>query len=263
VSKWQADIDWKKVKNAGIDFAMIKSSQGGSTTLNTVAPFTDPRFKENIVNAYNVGLKCGVYHYMTGLTINDVIIEADYLLKLLEPYKHMITFPVAIDIEHARYCTNEEEITTGLVNTVINKIRSAGYTPILYSYKYFLKDELFISCIDCDIWEAVIYKSYKPEPKPADFEKMTIWQYSDKGLVDGISGYVDMDVCYKDYTENVLGDIDGDGKLSPKDALIVKRIILGTYTPTETEKERLLKFDKVLSPVTYLKLKRMILGEIK
>lgn len=55
VSIFQGEVDWLSVRNAGIEFALIKCSQGGFTNSSAISPFTDRYFKRNIVGASDAG----------------------------------------------------------------------------------------------------------------------------------------------------------------------------------------------------------------
>lgn len=204
VSRWQEKIDWKKVKESGIDFTFIKASQGGSISATTITPFTDSYFKSNINEAYKAGIHCGVYHYLTGTTHKDVIAEAEYLISILKPYKKKIVYPVALDFEDARYTSSHKTYNAILVRLFTDIVKSAGYTPILYANRSFLKSYIDMSSLtDLDIWYARYYTPRNSEKSPTDFKKMTVWQWSDSGTIDGISGYVDMNTGYLDYYKKV------------------------------------------------------------
>jgi GH25 family lysozyme M1 (1,4-beta-N-acetylmuramidase) len=203
VSRWQQKVDWKRVRQSGIDFVFIKCSQGGSVSAASISPFTDSYFKSNIEGAYAAGIKCGVYHYLTGTTHEDVIAEAEYVVSILAPYKSMITFPVALDFEESRYTTFHKTYNAILIRLFTDVIKNAGYTPILYANKTFLKNYIDMSSLaDLDIWHARYYTPRSCENVPTDINKMTVWQWSDRGTVDGISGNVDLDIGFFDYSSN-------------------------------------------------------------
>lgn len=204
VSRWQEKIDWAKVKADGVDFAFIKASQGGSISSSKISPFTDSYFKRNIVEASTAGILCGVYHYLTGITHEDVIAEAEYLVSLLAPYKDKITYPVALDFEDSRYTTYHKTYNSILVRLFTDIVKEAGYTPMLYANRSFLKSYIDMSSLtDIDIWYARYYTPRSSTNAPTDMNKMTVWQWSDSGSVNGIYGNVDMDIGYFEYTNAV------------------------------------------------------------
>lgn len=200
VSRWQEKIDWVKVKADGVDFAFIKASQGGSISSSKINPFTDSYFKRNITEASAAGIFCGVYHYLTGISHEDVIAEAEYLVSVLAPYKDKISFPVALDFEDSRYTTYHKTYNTILVRLFTDIIKEAGFTPILYANRSFLKSYIDMSSLtDLDIWYARYYTPRSNTNAPTDMNKMTIWQWTDSGSVNGIYGNVDMNVGYSAY----------------------------------------------------------------
>ena len=78
ISVYQMGADWKKVKNSGIEFAMIKASQGGGIRDKGIAPFEDRGFAGSVAGASSVGIKCGAYHFMTGTTREELLEEAEF-----------------------------------------------------------------------------------------------------------------------------------------------------------------------------------------
>ena len=208
VATYQGNIDWLKVKQTGIDVAIIKASQGGSASSNdTINPFVDPCFKRNIEGAINNGIKgIGVYHYLAGTTVYEVKQEAKFLLKLIEPYKTSINTFVAVDVEdmstYPKYQKLGADINTELVQTFCNEVKREGYKPVLYSNKSFL-----INCFNhekiekdnIDIWYARwgvdedIAKNEEPE--------MIAWQFG-SCFVNGIQGAVDANCYYGVFEED-------------------------------------------------------------
>ena len=84
VSYAQGDIDWAKVKKAGVDFAMIRCGGRGYGTKGIL--YTDEKFKQNIEGATSAGIKVGVYFYSQAITAKEAKEEADYTLKLIKDY---------------------------------------------------------------------------------------------------------------------------------------------------------------------------------
>ncbi len=196
VSKHQGTIDWKKVKNAGINFAMIRGGYRGYTEGHINE---DIRFKENVKNAYANGIKIGVYFYSSAINEIEAIDEANYILNLINKYdiKSYITYPIAIDIEDFEDTRNYNlsiQERTSIVKSFCDTIKNNGFKPMIYSYTYFLETKLDMDKLaQYDTWIADYYGNtwYK--------RKYTIWQYSDKGNIDGIVGDVDLNYSYNNY----------------------------------------------------------------
>lgn len=187
VSRWQGVINFKMVKNSGIDFAIIKA--GGSDD----GFYTDRNFVKNYVNAKAAGLLVGAY-YIVGANFKkaaDGEQEAQLFLKML----HGKTFemPVFIDLELTSPDTKKG--TTEAVIKFCKCMESAGYYIGIYSSDVSgFMDRLDDSKLKpFDHWVA----RYGAGPK--NVSDYGMWQYSSKGRVSGISGNVDLNYSYKDY----------------------------------------------------------------
>ena len=188
VSTWNGNIDWDKVYKSGVRYAMIRSSFGIENP-NQV----DNKFVRNITNAQRAGVKCGIYHYSYAKSAAEAKKEAEFCLKTIKGYK--IDLPVAFDIEDSSQTHLGKDTLTSIVIAFCDRIKSAGYRPMLYCNpnwlcNYLHKDKLINKY---DIWLAnwgVSAPSYN----------CAIWQYSESGSVPGVSGSVDMNWIFKDYT---------------------------------------------------------------
>ena len=187
VSTWNGNIDWDKVYKSGVRYAMIRSSFGIENP-NQI----DNKFVRNITNAVKAGVKCGVYHYSYAQSADEAKKEAGFCLKTIKGYK--IDLPVAFDIEDSSQTHLGKDTLTSIVIAFCDKIKSAGYTPMLYCNpswlnSYLHKDKLLGKY---DLWLA-----HWGVSSPG-FD-CAIWQYSENGSVSGISGSVDMNWIFKDY----------------------------------------------------------------
>ena len=188
VSTWNGNIDWNAVVKSGIKYAMIRSSFGVENP-NQV----DNKFVRNITNAQKAGVKCGIYHYSYAKSAAEAKKEAEFCLKTIKGYK--LDLPVAFDIEDSSQTHLGKDTLTSIVIAFCDRIKSAGYRPMLYCNpnwlcNYLHKDKLINKY---DIWLAnwgVSAPSYN----------CAIWQYSESGSVPGVSGSVDMNWIFKDYT---------------------------------------------------------------
>lgn len=205
VSHHQGVIDWKKVKNDNIDFAIIRAGfrgYGESGSLNK-----DTRFDYNIKNAISNNIDVGVYFFSQATTVEEAIEEANYTLNLIKGYK--ITYPVIIDVEYANEAHSgradnvSKETRTQIVIAFCERIKEEGYIPMFYSDKWFLTDNLDASKLqNYEYWLAHYTGATRDNPflKPSNYKgKYSMWQYSAKGQVDGISTNVDLNIGYKQY----------------------------------------------------------------
>ena len=189
VSKWNGNIDWKKVKNSGIDFAILREGYGKENP-NQI----DKKFEENYTNAKNQGVHLGVYHYVYADSVEDAINEAKFCLKNIKGKQ--LDYPVVIDIEDKEQLKLSNRQRTDIVKAFCNEIEKAGYYAMFYCNLNWLKSYLFKDELlqKYDLWLAQWSNN-----KPSCF--CGIWQYSSCGKVEGISGNVDLNISYKNYPE--------------------------------------------------------------
>ena len=187
VSKWQGEIDFEKVKNAGASFVMIRvgsqSGTGGDYVL-------DPTFKQNIENALKNDLKVGVYFYSYADSEKEAKKQANWVIKQIKDYD--ISLPIVFDFESFD-AFNEMELSifglNQIANTFIETVDDAGYKGVLYGSKNYLNA----------IWKyhtAPVWLAHYTDQTDYDGEYF-MWQMCDDGKIDGIDGYVDIDILYK------------------------------------------------------------------
>lgn len=194
VSKHQGDINWKKVKADGVEFALIRLGYRGYETGKIML---DEYYEQNIKEATAAGIEVGVYFFSQAITIEEVNEEADMVLKYIKDYK--ITYPVVFDYEEMQGDVVRSDVLTTAERTDITiafceKIKAAGYNPMIYAnIKWFVARLDMRRLAEYDKW----FAQYFDAPFfPYDFK---IWQYTAKGQVDGIKGDVDMNIAFKDF----------------------------------------------------------------
>lgn len=194
VSTLQGNIDWKKVREADVEFAMIKATQGRGEGVATrhLKRFTDGKFKKNIVGASDAGIACGVYHYMTAQTIAEAREEALYFCSIIAPYREYISLWAAVDVESSMYLGNLGRYDlANVVREFMDTVKANGYKPMLYTNPNYITYRFPPGAFDNDeIWLAH-YNVKKPMTVP----NTEIWQYG-VGKVDGIKGDCDLNEGY-------------------------------------------------------------------
>ncbi len=195
VSSHQGDIDWQKVAASGVEFAIIRAAFRGYGQAGNIV--VDSTFEQNIQGAIEAGIEVGVYFYAQAITEEEAHEEADVMLEVIQGYD--ITYPVIYDVEMTDYKDGRMnqisvEERTRITRIFVDRIKEAGYTPMVYSNMEMWSILLDMSQFeDIDKW----YANYGTELYfPYEF---AIWQYSDKGRVDGINGNVDMNISFKDW----------------------------------------------------------------
>lgn len=192
VSSYSGDINWKKVKDSGIDFVMVRL--GGRLYGDEGGLYADDRAIEYINGAKSEGLKVGAYFFSQAISNEEAIEEADYVKEILGNIK--LDYPIAFDWEiikddNARTDSVTATQATECARSFCEKIKSYGYDPMIYSPSrelYFKYDLTRLS--DYDIW----YCEYSDVP--SFYYEFSMWQYSSNGEVDGIEGPVDLNICF-------------------------------------------------------------------
>ena len=192
VSSYSGNIDWKKVKESGIDFAMIRV--GGRGYGEKGEMYTDERALEYINGAKAEGIKVGAYFFSQAVSTEEAIEEADYVKTVLGDIK--LDYPVAYDWEiikddDARTDSVSASQATECARAFCDRVKELGYTPILYSPSRELYFKYDLSRLaDIDIW----YCEYANVP--TFYYEFSMWQYSATGTIDGIEGAVDLNICF-------------------------------------------------------------------
>ncbi len=200
VSYFNGDIDWNKVKAQGIDFAIIRVA---GRTWGSGILFEDSNSYKQMENggeylqeARAAGLKVGVYVYSSAINTNEAVEEASLALEILDGTK--LDLPIYIDMEYSGDYPNgrADKLSAAqrleIVQAFCTTVKNAGYTPGVYAGEYYFEsgalDHSKLSAYN--IWLA----SYTANQKLPSFSGYHMWQFTSNGTVNGISGYVDLDV---------------------------------------------------------------------
>lgn len=227
VSKYNRTINWAAVKRAGIDFAFVRTCYRGYGKAGNLAD--DPYAAANLKNAAAAGVKVGAYIFSQAITVKEAQEEADYLLNSVKGYK--ITMPLVFDFEYfegGRLHTAKlsKRVKTDICLAFCERVKAAGYTPLVYANKSMLTSDLYASEISSKypVWLAHYISSsdYKGD--------YSFWQYTEHGSVSGISGNVDMNFWYVKPGDAMSFDVPGEAVgTRPSDA---RPIVTEPATPS-------------------------------
>lgn len=186
VSKHQGTIDWKKVKDDGIEFAIIRIGYGGS------APVKDEKFEENYKNARAVGIKVGAYLYSYANSQSDIDKEKASVKTWLNG--RVLDLPFYIDIEDKKTQGDlSVSALSNLVNSFCEFIENLGYWAGIYANKNWLETKLDMNKLNkYTVWLAQWTNN------PTYQGSYGMWQYTSDGKVNGINGRVDMNYQVKE-----------------------------------------------------------------
>lgn len=213
VSKWNKTIDWDEVKDAGIEFAIIRCGYRGASSGALVL---DPMYEQNIKGAIEAEIPVGVYFFTQAVDEVEALEEASMVISLIENYD--VDYPVFLDSESAggtgRADGLEADERTKIHKAFLETIAAAGYETGIYGSRNWLNDQV-------EMKELSAYKTWLAEYAdiPSYDEYYHMWQYTSKGVVDGIDTPVDLNLCYMNIDTSInhakgaaaySGVIDGD-----------------------------------------------------
>ena len=192
VSKHQGEIDWAKVAADGVKFAFIRVGNRG---YGSGAIVEDAQFEANIKGAISNGIQVGVYFFSQAINEQEAMEEAKFVLDKIAPYK--VQCPIVIDVEkvadsEARMNKISSEQRTANTLVFLQAVEDAGYEAMLYHNM-----EMGLLMLDLAQFEGYNkwFAYYNKEIYyPYAFD---VWQYSDKGKVNGINGDVDLNISFK------------------------------------------------------------------
>lgn len=228
VSKWQGKIDWAKVKESGIEFAVIRigyRAENGQI-------YKDSNVDYNIQQAVKRGILVGVYFFSTAVNSTEAVEEADFVISLVKGYK--ISYPVVYDCEgytnsNSRMNRLSADSRTDNALAFLERIKKAGYTGMFYGAKSEISDNTHWNMPrierDFKVWVAHYSTPTYPDSENPDYSgKYDMWQYTNRGSVKGIDGNCDMNVSYFTAAEQ-----------KPKDSTVTPE----AAKPPKTEQEKL------------------------
>lgn len=188
VSYWQGYIDWQQVKDAGIEFVMIRIGWRGS---NEGGLHEDEYAQQNYLNAKAAGLKIGGYFFSQAVSPEEAIEEANFVAEITKSW--YFDMPVAYDWEYqgdnSRTVGMDVETLTSCASAFCDVLEGRGYDTMVYFNPNYAKNRLDLEKLaKYDFWLAMYNDSM-------DFPyRVNMWQYTDQGAVPGIRGSVDLNL---------------------------------------------------------------------
>lgn len=190
VSEWQAEVDWQQVKDAGVEFAMIRAgwrgSEKGVLTEDTCA-------QANYAGATAAGVQVGVYFFSQAISVQEAVEEAEFLLEIIRGWK--LDMPVVYDwefiSEDSRTGKLDARTLTDCTKAFCETVADAGYRPMVYFNADQSFERMYLrELTEYDFWLAQ-YDTVLNYPY-----KIDMWQYTETGAVPGISGNVDINLYF-------------------------------------------------------------------
>lgn len=225
VSYHQGNIDWGKVKGAGIEFAILRIGYGMYDYQK------DKQFENNYKNARANGIPVGVYHYSYATSVEEAKKEANLVVKWLNGRD--LEYPVYFDIEDNSQAKLGKSTLNAMCRAFCEIIEKAGYWAGIYSNKNWATN--IIS--GAELGKDYTYWIAQYNDKCTYNGPYAIWQYSSSGKVNGISGNVDMNYQYAEVGGKVSDSNSTASKKSNEE--IANEVIAGKWGNGEDRKNRL------------------------
>lgn len=195
VSEFNGTIDWETVKDTDVEGVIIRCGYG-----NDLVSQDDTRWRYNADECTRLGIPFGAYLYSYATTDAQSRSEAAHALRLIRGYR--LSYPVYLDLEQPG---TESHAVVG-AKIFGNLIENAGYFAGVYANEYWFTTVIGNALNRYTKWCAK-YSDIRPSVE------CDIWQYSDTGRVNGINGFVDLNVCYRDFPAEIRGR--GDESSAP------------------------------------------------
>lgn len=229
LSKWNNSVDWQKV-SLSVDGVIARIGYRGSVHRDSIAE--DDLFYSHYQGSSTYGIPFGCYFYSLAVTVDEAVEEAEWIIQTLKKYNCKPDLPIYIDMED--YIVQNETTNrkrTDIAKAFCQTLFENGYYPGVYANKYWLTDLLYpAEFSDCSIWVAQYADTctYKGN--------YDMWQYTETGTVNGISGKVDINHCYKDYSTFIkkygFNGYPGSVDYVPDDETVVDSSKFGMYNIT-------------------------------
>lgn len=187
VSHWQGDINYDLlVGDTNGDFVIAKASEGKKTK--------DSKFSRNMTECYMHGILRGAYHYVRG-DCNWYEQANNFLSTVLPVWEVEKDVLLALDVEDKTLVARGAHYTAQLVDDMVQEIvDQTGVYPLIYVSRAFMSTDTFARLDNlCGGWIASWGTPNKPKRRDLN---TSIWQYTSKGRVEGINGYVDLNRAY-------------------------------------------------------------------
>lgn len=226
ISKFQGAVNFKKMKSDGVDGVIIRCGYTGYGKAKIKS--VDSRWEANCKSARECGMPYGAYYYSCAVTPEEAEQEAKFVLKLLEG--KTLEYPLFFDTEDnhdIKIYSPESQLSIGrerlteVAKAFLETLNRNGVYCGIYASKSWLENQLDMFALSAyDVWVAQYADklTYKGQ--------YSMWQYTSKGSVDGIDGYVDMNRCYVDYPSRLKSNTESFKKGDSSQAVLAYKMLL-------------------------------------
>lgn len=226
ISVWQSNVNYSKLKEDNIDFAIIRCGYGKYNYQK------DNMFEEHFQGLKNAGIKVGVYLYSYTTSVENSILEAKNCLEFIKDKE--IDLPIFYDLEDKITKVLGKETITKCAIAFCEEIEKQGFKAGVYANLDWFTNYIDVNKLiekDFKIWVAQWNSKFT-----GDFP-INYWQYTSKGRINAIFGNVDLDYCYDDISktgENVNNFVDNSNNLYEIEKTYTTQVDLNVRTGAGT-----------------------------
>lgn len=209
ISSYQGNIDWEQLKNSEVEFVIIRAGYGDNWTSQD-----DKKLIDNVSNCEKYNIPYGIYLYSYATNLegpNDIDVSSEsvssevaHILRILDNLKSLgyspnIKTKVFYDIEDNSTTYLGKETLTNMADTFCTKVEESGYKCGIYANKYFYTANLDYNYLSSKygIWYAYWNNSTTFKEALSNINSdlnYNIWQFTSNGIIEGINGYVDLNI---------------------------------------------------------------------
>lgn len=211
VSEWQGNINFEQVAASGIKVVYIRSSLGSS--------YIDPYFQQNYQRAKAAGLKIGFYHYVTARSVPQAQSQARFFAQVIQGKK--FDCRLAMDFEDLTNLSAAQATEIGLA-FIRETEKVSGKKAVVYSNTYNAGAMFSGALTKYPLW-AASYGVSQPS-SAVNWTSWAGWQYTDRGQIPGISGYVDRDIFTSAMLLKSSGQVKPDPSPTPSPGTITYQV---------------------------------------
>ena len=190
VSSHQGEIDWAQVRDAGMEFAMIRLGYRGYTSGGI---YEDEYAVANLTGAKNAGLSVGAYFYSQAITAEEARMEARLCISILDGMA--LDLPLVYDWEYvsedARTANMDRQTLMECTLAFCQEVEAAGYEAMIYFNPTLAESLLDLEELTDYPWWLAMYSSSMTYP-----HAIAMWQYTASGTVPGIPGNTDVNLLF-------------------------------------------------------------------
>lgn len=221
LSQHNGNVDFFKLKNGGIKKVILRVGWLGNRENHTL----DSRFIEYMTQAIYSGMQIGIYAYSYCKSMDSVRSGANWVYEQIKQYSSNISLPVFIDLEDETISNLSKSELTTHASQFCKILSEKGFETGVYANKYWWTSKLNEAELSqYKVWLA----QYANITKPDVSFRVDLWQYTSKGQVEGIGGYVDMNYCMQCEESVNVPEITGESENKEKGEFEMKKYINGS-----------------------------------